>query len=72
LSEPKRRKGGDETEGMRLMEVIGEKMDSKVKDEQNWRGFCKYLPLWRHVVCHVGFGCSRGAFGTSHGTLNTV
>ena len=57
---------------MRLREVLGEKMDSKVKDEQYFRGFCKYFPLWRHVTCHVGFGCSRSVFETSHGTLNTV
>ena len=38
-----------------------------------WKDFfCKYLPLWCHVACHVGVGSWRGTFGTSNGTLNKV
>ena len=42
-------------------------------EDKNIQGdFCKYLPLWQHAACHVGFGRLCGALGISDETLNRV
>ena len=59
-----------EREGGRLER---EEEKEQIGEDKNIQGdFCKYLPLWQHVACHVGFGCLCGTFGTSDETLNRV
>ena len=58
---------------MREGDWRGREKRSKQEKTKIYRGiFCKYLTLWQHVACHVGFGRLRGVFGTSDETLNRV
>ena len=51
----------------------GERGRSKWKRQDGARNFCKYLPTWHHVVCHVSIENSHGAFEISDdGSINMV
>ena len=58
--------------GAEERERRGGRKDQMGEDETLERCFCKYLPVWQHMTCLVGFGRLRGAFGTSDETLNRV
>jgi len=62
--------GVDGRESERL-EREGEK-EQTGEDKNMQEDFCKYLTLWQHVACHVGFGRLHDAFGTSDETLSGV
>ena len=57
---------------------MGKGEERREREDVKWMmiefrgGFCKCLPLWRQVPCHIGLGCTCGTFGTLDGTLNTV
>jgi hypothetical protein len=65
--------GGSGVQVKREREILvrGEEgQREQIGEDKNTLGyFCICLIPWRHVACHVGFGCSCGVFGTSHETL---
>ena len=46
----------------RERERRGGRKDQMGEDETLELCFCKYLPVWQHMACLVGFGRLRGAF----------